>query len=291
MENNSAIAHNFIYGISSKGSNFYSSDYNYISELHSYSSLMAIKFKSENLIIISSHIAGYSNTSCKHHNHLQRAINNENIIYVNDISCHDNSSNNNPYAYLNNDTLNDKIYEYIEVSKKQKKARKRDYSSILNKLINELKLIVKYGTIDKRKTNYKTYLSIINNIDLDTLLNDAIEEEKKQLKRDTLKRYKSNLKQLETFTGVSLKSYSKSELNNFNFLKIDGDYLLTSGHVKVLIKEACILYKMLISGRDIVGKKIAYYTIIKHDKKSVKIGCHNILLKELERVLKGCKDV
>ena len=289
MENNQTVAHNFIYGETSKGSNFYSEEYNYITKLYSYSSLLAIKFKNDHLIIISSNIANYSPTSQRHASHLRYAIASEDVIYINDITCNGNTSI--VSSYLDNETLKDKIYYYIEISKKQKRARKCDYSPILNKLINELKLIIKYGKIDKRKTEYKTYLKIINNIDLDTLLNDAIAEDKKQNKRNALKRYKSNLKQLEKFTGVSLKSYSKSELNNFQFLKIEGDYLLTSGHVKVLVKDACILYKMLISGRDIVSKKIAYYTIIKHDKKSVKIGCHNILLKELERVLKGCSDV
>ena len=282
MFNNETVAHNFIYGETSNGSNFYSEDYNYITILKSYSSNMAIKYKKENLIIVSSNISSYSNSSQKHHAHLRRAINNEDVIYISKISISNMISDN-----LDNNALKEKIYHYIELSKKQKRATKADYSYQINDTINQMKLILKYVKIDKRSIEYKTYLKIINEVNLEDLISTAEKSEKLEKQKQAIKRYKTNLKKLESFTGVSLKEYTKREINEYNFLKVVNDDLKTSGHVTVSLKEGITLYKLLLSGKNINGLKIGYYTIVKHDYNIVKIGCHTIALKEIKRVLGG----
>ena len=49
------------------------------------------------------------------------------------------------------------------------------------------------------------------------------------------------------------------------------------------VKEAKILYNKIIKNEDIKGFKIDYYTVIDLDSK-LKIGCHNINLKNMHEV-------
>ena len=58
----------------------------------------------------------------------------------------------------------------------------------------------------------------------------------------------------------------------------------TSGGVKIEVKKAKVLYKLIEAGKDIKGLKIDYYTVIGIKDNILKIGCHNIPLKEVNTI-------
>ena len=276
--NNTQTAHSFIYGDTARGNNFTTDGIT----LYSYFSILARKYKG--LILVSNNIATYSNSSCKHMAHLNNAV----ISYDDLVTI---------YTHDLGDMLtfdiNKEVSHVIDMIKqlliKQSKARVTDYFWSIEKHITELTKLMKIFKVDKRTTHYKEYLIYS---DIDTLkegykdiISNYAELEKKRKKQAQEKAYKRKLEKLESFTGVSMKQYSISEITTYDFLVIKEDTLCTSQHLCVNLNEAKLLYLMLIRGKDIIGRKIGHYTIISHNKKYVKIGCHNILITELKRVL------
>jgi hypothetical protein len=272
--NNREVAHNFAYGLNANGSNFYSKEDGTL--LYSYSSLLARKFGS--LILVDEGTATYSITSQKHHSNFLHACNHWDIIYVSELDKYSNLD-----SFLDQKELLIVVNELIRLSKLQLRARTRDYSYEIESQITKGNYILEYGKIDKRKQSYKMFIDFKNGVNTEELIQKSIEEEKARNKKIAKEKFESNKKRFEDFTGV--KCPYKAEELQYNWLKIEGDKLKTNSWVTVPLNEALLLYKAYKSGRDIVGKKIDYYTVLKANKKEVKIGCHNILTKELDRVL------
>jgi hypothetical protein len=63
--------------------------------------------------------------------------------------------------------------------------------------------------------------------------------------------------------------------NDYLRISQDGQYIETTQRVRVPIKEAVVLYKMILAGNDIKGYNISGYTVISING-VLKIGCHNI---------------
>jgi len=292
MANNGEVGHSFVYGYNAKGSNFESAN----GTLWSYSSVLAKKHNG--MIIIDNHIANYSNTSQKHASHLNRAIGwgttaREGVItlYRADINQITHSQKNWSMPEVIKE-IEGAVEDIKEMLVKQSRARTRSYfTEIERRIANTFRLIDTFG-IDKRNKHYKEFVKDFSDIEAlkegykDIIAEHAKKVEKKR-KAQIAKKYKARLEKLQKFTGADLKGYTKTEIVNYDFLFVDDAFLKlkTSANVAVDLIEAKLLWKALKRGYPIIGKKIGYYTIIKHDKKAVKIGCHNILIKELERVL------
>ena len=275
MANNQEVAHSFAYGNDEKGSNFYSEENGTL--LYSYSSLMARKFN--DLILVSEDIATYSNTSQKHHSHFYRACNHWDIVYVSELDKYGKLED-----FLNQQELNIVNNKLIELYNKQKRARTRDYGWEIKNQLEKGNAILEHGKIDKRSSIYKQFMNILHCNDLDTILENAEKSKKLEKQRIAKARYQRNKEYFERWTGVKCP-YKPTELNDYNYLRINGDTLQTNGGVSVDLKEASILYKAYKSNKNVVGQKIGYYTILKANKNVVQIGCHNIMAKELDRVL------
>jgi len=277
--NNRQVAHSFVYGNSGVGSNF-STDGR---TLYSYSSIMARKYhkNGKDIILVSDRIRKYSNTSQKHHGHLVASFNpTDEVIYIDEIS--------NGYIedVLTLDMFKIKLNELIELYKKQSRARKTDYSYWINRELKELELFIKYSKIDKRSSTYKTYLKIIEDKEnIAEITNKAIESEKKEKKRIAKANFEANKKRFEKFTKTKCPYSKPSDISDYNWLKIEDNYLKTNSHIKVDLESAKSLYKLYKWGKNIVGCMIGQYTILKANKELVQIGCHKILPKELDRVL------
>jgi glutaredoxin-related protein len=69
-------------------------------------------------------------------------------------------------------------------------------------------------------------------------------------------------------------------------LSFDKTHLETSQGVKIEIKEAKILNNLISKGKDIKGFKLGYYTVIGLANNILKVGCHNIELKEINLISK-----
>lgn len=85
-----------------------------------------------------------------------------------------------------------------------------------------------------------------------------------------------------TFVTVGGKSYYFDGV----LLRANGTEVETSGGAKVPLKEARILYKAIKAGKPVHGFKVGYYTVTSLNG-SLKIGCHTISLKEVDRFAKA----
>lgn len=79
--------------------------------------------------------------------------------------------------------------------------------------------------------------------------------------------------------GESSKRYFSSTA-----LRISGDKVETSRGAEVPTIEARMLYRMLKSGRDIVGRKVGHFTVSQLTETDIHIGCHVIPMSEVERI-------
>ena len=159
--NNESVARNWVYGDKSIsiGSNFSCDG----SRLYSYHSLLAKIDRNKKIVYVNSEIAGYSNSSKKHANHMYRAIPSNYDIFEWDFA---------------NNIYEERLDKIIKLLDMQSRARSRDYSLEIKKLIVNTK---KYSEIHVLKDkNDKKILKEILSIDIDNI----IESSKELIKRD-----------------------------------------------------------------------------------------------------------
>lgn len=99
------------------------------------------------------------------------------------------------------------------------------------------------------------------------------------------------------YFGVNLKGYSYhyglySSNTRFNHIRLskDGKYLETDGQATVPIRDACVLCDRLDKGKDVLGLKLGYYTILEKNDEFLKIGCHKFQWSELEHLRAICAN-
>lgn len=277
--NNESVAHNWVYGgksISSRGSNFSYDG----SRLYSYHSLLAKIDRDKKIVYVNSEIAGYSNSSRKHANHMHRAIPSNYDIFEWDFA-------NNIY-----EERLDKIFKLLDM---QSRARSRDYSLEIKKLIVNTK---KYSEIHVLKDkNDKKILKEILSVDIDNIIESSKElikrdkeRKEKEKKAERKKFQESRQRNLDSFLGQKYNQKDKSTVKfdlNYNsvYLKINGDEIFTSNSIRVPLKESLVLYKRYLDGKNILGINLGHYSVVKSSKESVTIGCTTISAFELNRVL------
>ena len=162
----------------------------------------------------------------------------------------------NKAAYLNRIlSLFESLNEYLEYTKTKTKVSKlKEY--------REIKRIVQ-----RLETNKEQIL-----LEVAEMLKA---KEKRQLEKN-----KENIK--------LWRSYEKNYLHGLksSFLRFSKDMtnVETSGGVKIEVKKAKVLYKLIEAGKDIKGFKLDYYTVIGIKDNILKIGCHNIPMKEVNTI-------
>ena len=276
--NNESVAHDWVYGDKSIsiGSNFSCDG----SRLYSYHSLLAKIDRDKKIVYVNSEIAGYSNSSRKHANHMHRAIPSNYDIFEWDFA-------NNIY-----EERLDKIFKLLDM---QSRARSRDYSLEIKKLIVNTK---KYSEIHVLKDkNDKKILKEILSVDIDNIIESSkelikIDKERKERERKAEKKkfQESRQRNLDSFLGQKYNQKDKSTVKfdlNYNsvYLKINGDEIFTSNSIRVPLKESLVLYKRYLDGKNILGINLGHYSVVKSSKESVTIGCTTISAFELNRVL------
>ena len=96
---------------------------------------------------------------------------------------------------------------------------------------------------------------------------------------------KDFLKSLQKFQNFEINYIYHNSFNKEDFLRINkqNGNVETSQGVKVPIKEAQTLYKMIKAGKDIKGFKISNYTVISLNG-TLQVGCHRINRKNMEEI-------
>ena len=277
--NNESLAHNWVYGdksISSRGSNFSYDG----SKLYSYDSLLAKIDRSKKIVYVNSRIAGYSNSSRKHANHMRRAIPSNYEIFEWDFATN---------------IYEERLERILKLLDMQSRARRRDYSLEIKELIlNTKKYSETHSSNSKRE---KKILKEILSVDIDNIIEsykDLIkrdqERKEKEKKAENKKFQESRQRTLDSFLGQKYNSKDKSTVK-FNpnyksvYLKISGDEIFTSNSIRVPLDTSLVLYRRYLDGKNILGINLGHYSVVKSSKESVTIGCTTISAFELNRVL------
>jgi hypothetical protein len=171
-----------------------------------------------------------------------------------------------PQIYLDSIfSLFNQLNEWIDYTKENKIKNKYVVKKSTSKYI-ELK-----NTVKELKENYNTFLSNL--------------KETQKIAKETKR--KKEIEQLKT-TLDKFNSYETNffRIGNFDYLRLskDNTKVETSQGVKIKISEAKKLYLAIQNKVDIVGYKLGYYTINNINSKSLKAGCHNICVKNIEQI-------
>ena len=240
-------------------------DSNYADKIYSYGYHYLLgQFIDKNTILIND--KGYSVTTSKHISSLRYATRQYKQFFVTETDL--------------------KIVHYSvnTLYKKWIKARKPElYLGEINRLFNKLNEYIEYRKLKvKRSSEYKSIAKIYNLVNNDTKVD--LEQFRKEQKRNEQQRQRKELnKKLDLFYSYKTNFVRIGQNEDYLRLSYCSEYVETTQGVKVPIKEAKILYKMILDGKDIKGYKIGYYTVIGLNG-VLKIGCHKINKKSMHEI-------
>jgi hypothetical protein len=175
------------------------------------------------------------------------------------------------------------VYSSVQsLVKKLSKANKKELYTV--PILSHYKNLNKYLEYTKTKTQisktkeYKYIKKIALSIEKD--MPSLLEALK-------IRQIKEAIKQSENIAKFRnhKTNYVRSKLDYLR-LSFDKTHLETSQGVKIELKEAKILNSLISKGKDIKGFKLGYYTVIGLTNNILKVGCHNIELKEINLISK-----
>ena len=198
------------------------------------------------------------------------------------------------------------IYQIENILKKQLKARTKYYLNEIGPIVSNIEKMMEYlrnpkRTLYKHQKPLRKNHKLLNKMyeltkvgkDLESLKDytSIIEAQKKraklEAKRQFKSQYKAKLEKHNQWYADSITKPTKLKEGHIGvYLKIIGDELHTSNHIKVNLKEATILYKKWTKGKNIIGLKLDDYTVVQSSNKRVKIGCTIISADELHKIFK-----
>lgn len=270
FSNNDAVIHAFAQQSQYEGRTSNNNLYFYGTKLYSYGShYLLAEFLTDSIVLINDD--GYSNSTAKHINKAYHALRQYTII---------SKSSHNIDNVLN--TLK-------ELKRKLMKAKKPQiYISEALELIEAYFNAQKaFSTFDsKEKLKELKDLSKVFKKDTNDL-KEAIKEHKKSIAKQKKEAFSNFEKAFRTFEPF--ERFKHSANSEFDLLRtsINGETIETSQNVIIPLKDAKLLYIALKNGKDIKGEKISHYLIRDIKDDVIKIGCHNIKIKEVERLFKG----
>lgn len=211
---------------------------------------------------------GYSNSTSKHIGYITSATSQHKQFFVTETNGKD-------------------VLDQLEqLAKKLKKARKPEiYIQQAKRLFQKYS---DYCNFVGEKHELHSFILKAHEAFTTGEVNEYFEEKEKELKKieqRKIRKEKRQFKQdIEKFFNYE-KNYLIDKFNNESFIRIskNGEKVETSKGVKVDAKEAKKLYQLIKAGKDIKGYKIDYYTVISLNG-TLKIGCHNINLKNMHEV-------
>lgn len=181
------------------------------------------------------------------------------------------------------DIVHETIKEYL---KKMSTARTKQavYLSEIYDNYTKLNDFLDYtkNKLSKEESlKYREIKKIVKKLDVDKdaiLAEVAIKEKaKREKEKAKLQEHLTDWRNNERSSVYGLKeSYLR--------MSKDGQNVETSKGVRIEVDKARILYRLIQSGKDIVGYKLDYYTVIGIKDGALKIGCHNIPMNEVEMI-------
>jgi len=224
---------------------------------------------------------GYSVTTSKHIWQLGAATSHKKRFYVTqtDLDLVYNTVKYNlskiPNARVNRKNYLDGIVslfrslnEYLEYTKTKTKASKLKEYKEIKKIVQRLEtdkdaIILEAANLNKKKA--------------EVIKQKALKELENQ--KEKIKLWKNN----ETNNLWNSKYYWEKKPTLLR-LSLNNAHVETSKGVKIEVKTANLLYKLIEAGKDINGYKIDNYTVIGIKDNTLKIGCHDIPLQEVNEI-------
>jgi hypothetical protein len=222
--------------------------------------------------------------------------NNETAILINDRGCSVSTAKHIGYItsatsqykqfFVTETNGKDVLDQLEQLAKKLKKARKPEiYIQQAKRLFQKYS---DYCNFVGKEHELHSFILKAHEAFTTGEVNEYFEEKEKELKKIEQRKIRKEKKQfkqdIEKFFNYE-KDYLIDKFNNESFIRIskNGEKVETSKGVKVDAKEAKKLYQLIKAGKDIKGYKIDYYTVIGLNG-TLKIGCHNINVKNMHKV-------
>jgi len=179
------------------------------------------------------------------------------------------------------------VYSEIKYTLSKIPKARTNKAIYLNRILRLFKSLNEYLIYTKTKTKvsklkeYREIRKIVQRLETnkDQILLEVAKMQKAKEKRQ-LEKNKENIKLWRNYE----KHYLHGLKNSFLRLSKDCTNVETSGGVKIEVKKAKVLYKLIEAGKDIKGFKLDYYTVIGIKDNILKIGCHNIPLQEVNTI-------
>lgn len=166
------------------------------------------------------------------------------------------------------------------------RTRKGEYLASIYDNYNKLNEYLEYtNTKDKLgygdAIKYKEICDIMHRLDADK---DGIMAEIAD--REKAKREREKAKQLEHL--AEWRNHERRDVYRLSktYLRLsqDGESVETTKGVRIERDKARVLYKLIKAGKDINGFKLDYYTVIGVKDNTLKIGCHDIPMTEVNQI-------
>jgi hypothetical protein len=120
--------------------------------------------------------------------------------------------------------------------------------------------------------------------------------EKERVARQAREAKHLEIKLAEDIQQFRNHGYINSSIRELRYeiLHVSGDDVITSRGARVSVQEARVLYNVISTGKDVMGKQIGSFTVIRvtdlGTDKAIKIGCHEILLSEAASLFAETKN-
>jgi len=274
VKTNSDICHYFANENVSNSTKSVNNLFIHYDKLYSYGHHYLLAQKLGNNIMYINNV-GYSNTTSKHINLITQASKQYKCIFSMDTNIE--------IVY----NLIVKNYNRLGAARKPELyiksiIDKYDLFYANNEILRKLEKVNKKDYLPYLTDKYKTIKSIYNKVIKDT--GKLLEKLSVLAKKDKIKKQKAQQKKVKE-TRQLFNTYKTSYIHGLDneLLRVSKDKqsIETSQNVKVDIKECNLLYKAILNNKNVEGQRIGSYQINKVTKNIIKIGCHNILMSEV----------
>ena len=262
---NSEIVHVFNEQNQYEGRTSNGSMYFYNNKIYSYGSHYLLgEFIDNRTIVINN--KGYSNSTSKHIYLLIDATRDKKQYYT---------------TKTDYKIVNQNIKEYLN---KLVRARKtKEY--YLNKIDTTLKMYFDYLEYTKQKTKFNSYKEHRETLRIANKFYNDFDNLKETIKEANLK---ASIKAKKEIVQ-KLKDWKSNKINwfrnktNLDYLRVNGENIETSQNVKIPISEAKRVLK-LIEAKKVIGQRIDNRFTVTSFNNFLKVGCHNISIKEINYI-------
>lgn len=270
FKNTDEVIHVFAQRTQKEGRNQSSSVFFFKDKIYSYGYHYLLgEFIDDKTILIND--KGYSRTTQKHIGKLSYATNHYRQFFA---------------TQTNVDLVYNKVFDLLlKIEASRKPQTKQGY---INRVVYLADKMTQYHTYNNdtqtiEGDKFKSVIKYAKIVQDDTLLID-LEHNLNEAKKKTQRKKRARTQEQITKFYEGTINYLNNIPHALLRLSKEGNTIETSRGANVPLNEAKILYHRINTGKCIKGFKIGYYTTIGIKDDTIKIGCHDIKLDEVNKL-------